>query len=327
VIGSLSTGGLPAARHARSSATKETTSHGQRPSCDGLEYVNSSIISGCTGGVLISNRGDAKDPYDAYPILSAASCNPSFITPPPGDRNSGIAWDGQLFYTSDTFSSPTKLNVFNSNGTSYTDEPTITVTGIPPSYPAVIEDLSSDYARIYCFPPGHTVYSNGPVNGQFTSYLINGVVSNSFVISPSSSSTAINGFCFGAWVSLGSAPQDVTWSITSKPAGGVTYASGTATKANGLLSADFLFDNNNATGTCYQHSGCSVYQAAVSFASNVTLVSGTYYLNLTGGSDDHGEEMFWDTNFGTNCSSPGCPSTAWYNDGTISIPSESFIIR
>ena len=199
---------------------------GTNPNCDGLEYAYTAI-SGCTGGLLISNRGDAIDPYDAYQTTPLGrQCNSPFITP--ANRSTGIAWDGQLFYTSDIFKGI--LEVFNSNGTSYTAEPTITVTGAPSGYPPVIEDLSIDYGRIYCFPPKRAVYSNGPVNGQTYAYeidFISPVVSNSFVVPVGFSAvTPITGFCYGLWVERGDQPGTVDWSITSAPNGGVTFAQG-----------------------------------------------------------------------------------------------------
>lgn len=121
--------------------------------CDALEYVNIPI-PGCTGPVLMANRGDALDPYDAYPILGPASCHPSFINPT--DKNSGIAWDGTNFYISDitqAIANNPQLQVFNAGGKKLG---AINVKKVPAKYPAFMEDLAIDCAQLSCYNPPNT---------------------------------------------------------------------------------------------------------------------------------------------------------------------------
>jgi hypothetical protein len=105
-------------------------------SSDGLEFFN---------GKLISNRGDAVQPYDIYAITGGAPLIPNFITTTtsPGFRDAtGIAYDGTSFIVSDIFNQ--KLQIFD--GTTGAFLKTIKITGLNPGADQ-IEDLSADYAQ------------------------------------------------------------------------------------------------------------------------------------------------------------------------------------
>jgi hypothetical protein len=297
----------------------------------------------CLPGTLISNRGDAFDPYDAYPAGLGIPCKPSFITQPPApnDRLAGITWDGRFFYTSDINNG--LLWVYDSSGTPSVS-PSTKIINLPAGYPAHIEDLSIDYARLYCYPPKPTVYSNGPVDGQSEALTIGDgpVVSNSFVISGigPTALTKISGFCVGLWTGSNDHPQVLDWSITSAPNAGIPFGSGTCHFSSGggdcdglgFATFDFLFRNNDVSGISFYRcaellSGCDVYQASVSFGYNLKLPPDTYYLNLSNGLDEE-SPMGWDVNMGVNCSSPGCPSYAYVNGIPILFTeSESFSVH
>lgn len=71
--------------------------------CDGLEYVN---------GTLISNRGDANNIYDKYD-LSGNLIKSDFITGSAGG-STGIAFDGTFYYTDNVYGS--SFNEYDLNG-------------------------------------------------------------------------------------------------------------------------------------------------------------------------------------------------------------------
>jgi len=114
--------------------TTQTITLGTGAFKDGLEYFN---------GKLIANEGDAQDPYDVYD-LNGNLITPNFINAAgtTGNQDTGIAYDGTYFFTSEIFNSA--LDVWDSSG-NY-----VKTIGLPPggnSYgPNLFEDLSVNYA-------------------------------------------------------------------------------------------------------------------------------------------------------------------------------------
>ena len=113
--------------------------------CDGLEYFQNK-----SGGHLIENRGDAGDPYDVYSLTGSLQ-TPGFITPP-DNTETGIAYDGTDFFTSDIVTG--KIDEWNSSGTFVK---TLTLTGEPSGFTPLVEDLSADYATVLPPPPPSAV--------------------------------------------------------------------------------------------------------------------------------------------------------------------------
>jgi len=160
---------------------------------------------------------------------------------------------------------------------------------------------------------GSILYTNGPVNGNNDAWNMSGpyAVSDSFGLASASTVTSI---AFGVWVFAGDTPTSVMWSITSAPGGGTVYGSGTASLTNILF--------------CHAGASCGLGQADVytsSFATNVALGSGTYWLNFQGGTSSLFNALYWDENDGVGCSGTGCPSAA-FQTFTGTIPSESFTL-
>jgi hypothetical protein len=158
-------------------------------------------------------------------------------------------------------------------------------------------------------------YSNGPLNGQHASWSISGsfVVSNSFTLTANYGViNRITGFEFWAWTVHGDHPNAITWSLTSRPNGGIVYGSGTA---NLRQLYTFVYTNQL---------GFDVYRIVTPPAPTINLAPGNYWLNLTNATTTQGNSLYWDENDGVNCGSRGCPSTAYQNG--VSIGSEAFII-
>jgi hypothetical protein len=95
--------------------------------CDGLEYVN---------GTLISNRSDEGNIYDIY-SLTGTLLQSDFITGNP-DGSTGIAYDGTFYYTDNVNGS--SYNVYDSTGTFIKTTPFVGGTY------HLGEDLSVNYA-------------------------------------------------------------------------------------------------------------------------------------------------------------------------------------
>ena len=156
-------------------------------------------------------------------------------------------------------------------------------------------------------------YSNGPLNGQRSSWSISGsyVVTDSFTLTPTWYPVVrITGFSFWGWTVHGDVPKSVTWSFTSEPNGGTVYASGTAN-----VNKRFIRTNQR---------GFDVYEISTPPAPTVNLPPGNYWLNLTNATTAQGHTLYWDENDGVGCGSHGCPSTAYQN--LHSIGSETFIV-
>ena len=81
------------------------------------------------------------------------------------------------------------------------------------------------------------------------------------------------------------------------------FASGSVSSSQ--MTPDFLFNNNSLFNPiCPNLGGCDIYQVLVPFHRNLTLKSGTYYLNLGSAVTARSGPAFWDMNYGKNCSSP-----------------------
>ncbi len=248
--------------------------------CDGLEYVNSPIAS-CTGNLLIANRGDALDPYDAYTTSGGASCHPAFITPT--NRNSGIAWDGTFFYTAALFKK--QLEVFNSAGVA---QPTITLSGAPPGFPPLIEDLSVDYCQ------GVNAWT---INFGFA-------VSNAFTVPPQPPVATHLDFVY--WdPSTTDLLTSVDMQIGSTSFGGTTHT--------------FVVENRGLLG--FNCLGYALQKARISFTSETIAPGG--YVTLSNACTTSGcsvsTPIYWDQSSGsptaysngngslTSCATGSCP--------------------
>jgi PEP-CTERM motif len=162
------------------------------------------------------------------------------------------------------------------------------------------------------------LYNNGPINGDIDAYTINNgyVVSDTFTLT---SSSAVNGMVFGAWVYPGDVLQTAEVSLTSSPDGGTTYFDQTLS----------FTQSNCGTGSF----GLYYCTETTSF-SPVQMSAGTYWLNIQNASVPDGDPVYWDENRGEGCTSPGCPSEGYDTYGNPSrppigfgsIPSESFTI-
>jgi len=144
-----------------------------------------------------------------------------------------------------------------------------------------------------------TLYSNGPINGNDNAVGISYIqeVSDSFGLG---SASTIGSISFGAWVLEGDAPLNVSWSISSAPAGGTIYASGTSSLTNSLF--------------CTKGPSCGLNQYDVynsAFSTNVSLDQGSYYLTLSNATTVKNNGFDWDENDGIGCSGVGCPSSAY----------------
>ncbi len=146
-----------------------------------------------------------------------------------------------------------------------------------------------------------TLYSNGPINGTIDLWNIyyGHIVSDSFTLS---SASTVGGFDLGVWEFPGDKALTVDWSITALENGGTLYGSGTAHVTDTFISTNqygYDIDSLKATGL------------------NVSLGSGTYWLNLQNTTSQLGDGVFWDENDGKSLASDSLVGT---------IGSESFEI-
>jgi len=153
------------------------------------------------------------------------------------------------------------------------------------------------------------LYDNGPINGNTDAWTINFgfIVSDSFTVA--NDNTSVTGMSFATWLYSGDTIQSVQLSITSEPNGGTTYF-------NGVVD----FTEGSCATNQYGFSVC----VETSSPFNLPLNSGMYWVNLQNAVVSNGDPTYWDENSGDGCNSPGCPSQADNNYGTI--PSESFTI-
>jgi hypothetical protein len=162
------------------------------------------------------------------------------------------------------------------------------------------------------------LYDNGPINGTTDAWTINFgyVIGDSFTLLNNST---VGGFNFGVWETAGDVLTSVYWSITSFPAGGTLYGSGTASGKN--LTDQFISLNQY---------GYDIDMITVTGLDLPLSAGPTYWLNLQNAVSTGGNPVYWDENSGTGCKGDngmggGCPSQA--GDGIGSDPSESFDIN
>ncbi|HEY8699300.1 MAG TPA: hypothetical protein VIM02_16970 [Rhizomicrobium sp.] len=103
---------------------------GNLGSCDGLEYVN---------GTLVSNRGDGWGPYDVYSLSGGNPQTLALIQAPNNNATTGIAFDGTYYYVEDHTTG--QILVYNSAGVY---QNAVMLAGAPRN----IEDVSVDYATV-----------------------------------------------------------------------------------------------------------------------------------------------------------------------------------
>ncbi len=153
------------------------------------------------------------------------------------------------------------------------------------------------------------LYNNGQAYGHADAWEINfgSIVSDTFTLT---SNSTVGGFDFAVWEYPGDQALKVDWSITAQENGGTSYGSGTANVVDKFLSVNaygYNIDELTVTGL------------------NVSLNTGTYWLNLQNAVTKEGNPLYWDENSGYLCNSPGCPSSA-SESAVGTIPSESFDI-
>jgi len=155
-------------------------------------------------------------------------------------------------------------------------------------------------------PALNTVYNDGPVNGNLQAWTINFtyVTSDSFTVA---SSATLDGLCFYAWVYPDDTLQTVEVSITAGENMGTSYFDHTQTFSCALYCTVGPSCGLNLT---------NVYACSTRFS--VSLSAGTYWLNLQNAVSVMNEAVYWDQNNG--------PSMASQNNGTGTIPAESFLI-
>jgi len=156
------------------------------------------------------------------------------------------------------------------------------------------------------------VYDNGPINGTTDAWTIN----FGYIVSDTFTTTGyfgVSGFSFGVWEFPGDTMSSVDWSVTSGENSGTIFGSGTVSGAN--LTDRFISSNQY---------GYNIDVITVS-GLNVTLNSGTYWLNLQNASVPSGDPVYWDENSGSGCGGSGCPSSA-SESALGTIPSEAFTV-
>jgi hypothetical protein len=157
------------------------------------------------------------------------------------------------------------------------------------------------------FPASATVLYNNPTTG--TAYGSLGSQPVSFGSSTTNSFTlgnlsVVNGLNFPLWIPAGDTATSVTWSITSSPFSGI-LASGTV----GVLPNNYI---NPADGGVY-----SVYDEYFSIP-DLSLSSGTYWLQLENATTMNNAAVYWDQANGV--------ASAYMGDIDTPVPSEFFQI-
>ena len=151
-----------------------------------------------------------------------------------------------------------------------------------------------------------TVYSSGPVNGNFGAWGVSGTidmhgtlaqVTDTFTVAAGTEGDLINGVTFAAWFYPGDTMSNIDWSIGTTPYG-TQDGTGTATTTLACIAGlcpntwDYNVDN-------------------VSFSTtNVYLAPGTYYLTLWNGTVTGGDPALWDENDGSSTGETNWPVAA-----------------
>ncbi len=152
------------------------------------------------------------------------------------------------------------------------------------------------------------VYDNGPLNGEVDSFTINFgfSVTDSFTVSNNNGN--IGGMDFVAWLEPGDVNTSVEIQIGNQAFGNNLMDMTVALTQSGCFPNDFGFD------VCHESST----------SNGPDLSNGTYWVTLSNAVNDAGDPTYWDQNSGEGCMSPGCPSQA--ENDTGSIPSETFTL-
>ncbi len=152
-----------------------------------------------------------------------------------------------------------------------------------------------------------TIYDNGPINGEVDAFTINFgfEVSDTFHLA---NSATVSDLSFGAWVFPGD-------TVTS-----VEVAIGSSYFSNNLFDGIVNLTQSNCFANGF---GFSVCQESGNF-NGPNLSAGNYFLTLENATTNDGDPTYWDQNSGAGCQSPGCPSQA--ENDTGSIPSEAFTL-
>jgi hypothetical protein len=146
---------------------------------------------------------------------------------------------------------------------------------------------------MFCsYASADVIYENGSLDGTNFGAQISDPqsLSDSFTVSGSNQATLTDALV-GLWLSPGSTPVSLTWSIGSSRFGS-DLGTATATLTNDPQGA-----TTDAFGTPYD-----LYLST--FNLNVTLDPGTYWLTLSNAMSDTGDIVGWDVNAG--------PSEAYY---------------
>jgi hypothetical protein len=144
---------------------------------------------------------------------------------------------------------------------------------------------------------GQVLYNNGPDAGTVGAWPINfgQSVSDSFTLQADSLVTDV---VLSIWtVDDRNPPQTAKWKITSEPFAGEVLASGESTLA-------FI---NYSDGRLYTQWTMEIPNM------NAKIPRGTYYLQVYDVITVWETWAFWGENDGIGCTSPGCPSTAYFD--------------
>lgn len=149
-----------------------------------------------------------------------------------------------------------------------------------------------------------TLYINGAANGNINGWDISGysAVSNSFKVPDS----VVSGVTFYGWYLAGDTPSTVDWLIATDSLGLTPIASGTE-----ALGTEAILTSTLESGISPNSFGFNIYQN--SFAVNVSLPAGTYWLQLLNANGSANfDPIGWDESDG--------PSQAWdvYNGVELS---------
>jgi len=144
---------------------------------------------------------------------------------------------------------------------------------------------------------GQVLYSNGPDTGTIGAWPVNfgQSVSNSFTLEADSIVTDVVSSIWAA--DDRNPPQTAKWEITTEPFGGEVLASGGSilgliTYTDGRLYTRWTMEIQNM---------------------NARLPCGTYYLQVYDVITAWRTWAFWGESNGIGCTSPGCPSTAYFD--------------
>jgi hypothetical protein len=135
------------------------------------------------------------------------------------------------------------------------------------------------------------VYTDGPTNGTVSGWTINSgfSVQNSFTVSSSSTLTSVT---FGNWLSSGDSATSVDWSIVTSE-GGSTLACSGCSGTGSLTEVTTPYSNGL---------GFDIVDQNFSLG-DISLDSGTYWLQLSNLVISNGDPGYWDMN--------GGPSQVW----------------